>query len=237
MTLEEIRKLVILESGRIDLEQEASEVGGTLLIDIYINAASRWLDLQQDTHKDEANYRGVLRPGEISPKVPLCRSINSVWALGENNSLIQLTNVTLEEAIATYPRLERTDRSFPRIWTARQLDVYNAEGGKGTEGLLAIFSDQPQYYGLSVLPPSSQELTLSVYGQFHSDTLTRPEDQNYWSANYPKILSLATQWSMEAANRNREGMADYESAIATYLLGIDRDDVDVLSIGPIYMNG
>ena len=222
MNFGEVRELVLAETGRLDAETK--RVGSTTLVDFYINQASRYLDLRPELDRDIVNYRGNIREAEVSPDLPLCRSIESVWRLSSADLWIQLEKVELTDLLTRYPKVENTDRSTPVVWTPHTL----AKFGDTTDYTvgLKLFEAGIDLYGLTLMPPPSAEMTIGIFGLFFSEKLEQEADQNFWTANHPKLLSLAVGWCMESANRNREGMLDFEAAMSIYLTGIRFDKVE-----------
>lgn len=221
MTLAEVRELVLAETGRLDTETK--RVGNTTMLDFYINEASRYLDLRPEVDRVITNYRGVVQPGEMSPSLTLCRSVESVWRLSTDATWQQLCKMEMADLIRCYPKLEESDRGIPLYWTPHTLSKFGVT--MSDEVGLRLFDTGYDLYGFSLLPPPSVNTILSVYGLFHAPLLVGGEDQNYWSANHPKLLSLAVGWCLESANRNREGMLDFEVAMSTYMTGIRFDKV------------
>ena len=65
-----------------------------------------------------------------------------------------------------------------------------------------------------------------MIGYFNNAQLVNDTDENFWSVEHSWILVLAAMRSMEIAQRNREGVADWETAIRSEMLGLEYDLVD-----------
>lgn len=61
-------------------------------------------------------------------------------------------------------------------------------------------------------PTTAGQLTIT--GQFHSNKLVEPEDENYWSVNYPMLVVYAALYNLEASYRNSEGANDWRKILA-----------------------
>ena len=204
MSFEQIKDLVLVESGRTDLT--VKRVGTQTAIDFYVNEGSRWLDLQQEVRPQ---YKSLtLEEGTIRLLIPLCRSVDSIYRIADD-AMVKLVRINIDEAISRFPKGGNSDHSTSVVWTDQ------AAWPAGTP--------DPKSLPVTILPPPDSDLSLAVFGAFHSEELSDDDDTNYWVSNYPRLLALASLWTLESANRNREGMADYEASMAPYLRGIDVD--------------
>jgi hypothetical protein len=81
------------------------------------------------------------------------------------------------------------------------------------------------YSGLIILAPTDVALIVEVIGKFWSPTLTSDTDTSYWSVVHEMLLVWASLRQLEVSYRNREGASDWDAAIANYLMGLDKDEI------------
>lgn len=62
---------------------------------------------------------------------------------------------------------------------------------------------------------------LTITGQFYSNKLVEPEDENYWSVNYPTLVVYAALYNLEASYRNSEGANDWRKILAEELKSLN----------------
>ena len=216
MNLQEMRELVLVESGRRDLERKTvgGELGERPLVDFYINAGSRWLDFQQESEREFSEYEEPFAIGDSETKMRHCRHVEDVWFTNSDSEKVALTWMSEADAMKEYPKLSSTDNGVSKYWGLYTLSKRTGGG---------VAAESWDYKGVRLLPPTEAVITLNVFGHFHAPPLDEEESENWWSVVHPTVLSLATQWQIEAVNRNREGMRDFEAALAPWLRGIDQD--------------
>jgi hypothetical protein len=83
----------------------------------------------------------------------------------------------------------------------------------------------------------SEQTQLQVVGYFYQSPLVNDTDYNFWSTQHPWVLVLAAMRAMEVAQRNRDGVADWETAIRSEMLGLEYDYVEQLSLPIKQMEG
>lgn len=77
--------------------------------------------------------------------------------------------------------------------------------------------------GLVFLPPASAGMELEILGAFEQAALKEDSDVNYWTEEQPIILVMAACRAIEQSYRNKEGVADWEAAIKSEILGLEYD--------------
>ena len=214
MNLAEIRSLVLLESGRLDLEDKliGNQTSNITLLDFYINAGSRYLDLAQKSVFSKGEFETDLLTGEHFKNIPNLRVPETIWIKDLGSDRRELDKKTVESLSLLYPNLKDSENSTPCYWAIGPVN-----------------KNATRYDSVSVLilPPNVRNSRIFIRGFFWSETLRGVTDFNYWSQNFPDLLSLATQRAIEAANRNTEGIRDYEGAIEAILTKIDEDETRI----------
>ena len=86
--------------------------------------------------------------------------------------------------------------------------------------------DLSEAYNATMLlffPTLTVPVTVEVFGDFWSRTLTSPTDTNFWTVNQPDALIAMVQKKLEGSNRNRSGLADFDAVISEAVFDINRD--------------
>lgn len=91
--------------------------------------------------------------------------------------------------------------------------------------------------GIVWAPPADAVYTISLLGLFYEKELSLDADENYWSSIYPNALINATLMKMEEHTRNRQGVADYLSAVRSEIQGVEWDLVEDEMAGVNQMTG
>ena len=91
----------------------------------------------------------------------------------------------------------------------------------------------PQYFvfgirdeTLYLAPSASRDLTLHIETVQYSDALTDNTDENWWTRNYPDVLTKAALYWLEVTYRNREGAADWLSSLEQDIFNIEASFVE-----------
>lgn len=228
MTLLEIRTKFIEFSGRYDLitDTESFQDNGANFL---IQSGQRWLDRTFEILKSSANFYATLAANSYYLLIPECRVIKGVWATYQNGMIGALKSLTLERmrrccsqtAGCPYSYAPCSIRTVPE--TAGQLTVPPST---------IVLEDNFPYNAIVFNVPFQEQVSIEVNGYFYQSLLVNDTDQNFWSVEHSWVLVLAALRAMEIAQRNSAGVADWETAIRSEMLGVEYDLVDQIA-GPI----
>lgn len=226
MDLKQIREWVVDESGRHDLINADGSNNGMHRL---IRSASRWLDRKTEVFNQVARVYRTLAAGEYLVQFQDARTISLVAVYSSSELQCYLERFTLDDLRKEVgePFGDAT-RSTPAKYAPvyfRAVDTQAADYS-GYEDWIDTISAYNTYNGIIVAPPADQSYLLEVWGKFYSAILNLDKDENYWSANEPFILVLATLRQIEVLNRNRQGVMDWEIAIQSELYGLESDFVE-----------
>lgn len=223
MNLEEIRQKVVEFSGRVDLASSdyLTDAGG----DFFINAGSRWLDLNFEVQREDAYEDFPLAVSGYEVDVIGCRVVKLVGFLNSDGEWTPLTYAPHMVLLTDYPSWGSSDSETPEYWT-RSVSRKNRKAGS--------YHDVTT---ITIMGPTSEAITLRVYGLFHADELKNLGDTNYWSEMYPEALAFAACMILEMHNRNTAGMLDYRNSLKLLLDGVDNDTADAATVEGTEMEG
>lgn len=221
MTLLEVRTKFIELSGRYDLitDTESYQDAGA---DFFIYAGQRWLDRTFEILKSYANYYGAIAAGTNYLLVPECRLVKGVRVTYSNGHVDTLKPISLE-------RLHHCCHSgcAPHFYAPCSVRTQPELPGQLTApGGSIVLQDNFPYNAIVFDVPFTESVTTEVVGYFNNAQLVNDTDENFWSVEHSWILVLAAMRAMEIAQRNREGVADWETAIRSEMLGLEYDAVD-----------
>jgi len=229
-TLLEVRTDFINESGRHDLVVDAtsgdySDNGA----DVIINAGIKFLVLRYPHSRNNPVQRVTQAIGSHVIELPLLRSVEKVYYINTDGAKVAIGKVfDPHELIAV---LNITDNSAPTQWTH---NIYNLSPGQESSTDISAFdgtellSTTEDFSAENILinPAPDVEMTIQVYGQFFSRTLSVDADKNVWTVQYPRLVVEAAQYRLEQTYKNETGMRTWERAIRTELLGVEQDRID-----------
>ena len=245
----EIKKRVVLESGRFDLvtDAEADDWTDDGRLTNYINAAQKWLDrkIHSDQFKQTWLYAALttdqpfvtfLRPRVISEvyvvsngtRYPLRpKSFFQMHDLEEEYSAVPVTSIESGEPCYYVPvpvglnptQLDATQESF---------DAADLSDGER----LYFGQNYPLYRGILLVPPPTTGQTLEVLADWYSPTLVNDSDVSFWTVTEPDLLVMATLRRIEVSMRNSQGRKDYSEEIYEQLADIERGLIAEEMAGP-----
>lgn len=186
------------------------------------------LDLEQETGEDFNLYEETFDEDDYKTKMQHCRSISSVWFVNSDDEITQLEYMQYDELAEKYDELEETDSGTPANWSKYILQRDPAH---------YLAGDLVEYTEVIIMPPTDEEITLRVYGVFHSVPLMKDNDENFWSVKYPNLLVMASLRHLEGFYRNTQGYKDYDAIIQKTLTGIDKDLAEWSTAGEMKMKG
>ena len=210
MPLLAVRKDFIVFSGRYDLIIDQIDYADNGA-DNFIRAGQRWLDRTSVIYKATGTTIITLNEGEWFVDLP-CRTISKVWA---DNGECEWDLCKKE-----YKHLRKYFPGDPDTMQAGKPEYYSIapirlipESGTTTY----------PFTKLIFMPPAPAGTQLHIEGTFLQPTLTDDDSTNFWTEQEPLILTMAACRALEISYRNKEGVADWETAIKTELLGLEMD--------------
>ena len=229
MNLLQLRTKLRELSGRFDLVNPDYTDNGA---DFFINEGSKYLDRLTETQKSWATFPVLLALGDYLVKFSYCRAIKEVW-VATTTAQWQLTKKRLQDIQADYGRgLISTLGPGTPLYFSPAISRYIPEDATPVE--LAVFAPYIEIptgitgdmNAVILNVPTSEAMTVSVKGLFYSAELIGDTDKNYWSEVHPLILYMAAMRAAEVVNRNRQGVNDWATAIATEVSQLGMDLVD-----------
>lgn len=227
MNLKEVRQWFIQDSGRYDLVVDAVDWADNGA-DKYIRLGQRLIDRLVEKQQDFARVFRTLAVGEWFVKFKNFRILKEVWAI-TTATRIPLDRLDYAVAKEDYGMAwgDITPGSAAYYVPAYlRLDKANLAGMDMPGKYADVSPEYGLYNGLIILPPTSVQLTIEVFGKFHSDLLSDDGDENYWTINEPGLLVMAGLRELEAFYRNTQGVRDWDTAIQRHLLELDKDFVE-----------
>jgi len=242
MSLIEVRERVARESGRHDLVKDFANGdytdSGNGVSNRYVNDAQRFLDRKANFIKSYSWYKKDVSIGSYKVNFRYCSAIKQVWFMA-NGGRYRLDKKDLSWLRRAYGDVyANLTQASPLYYAPMVLNLspdqvaltssdYVNEFTRDFEEIL--FTDEAEHFlysGVLWMPPNAVASTVSILGRFWSSPLSVDADKSFWTEVHPDILSLATQYVIERTYRNREGMADYMTAIMDAIDDIDRDVVE-----------
>lgn len=229
MTLLEIRTKFIDLSGRFDLITD-TESYGDAGADFLILSGQRWLDRTFEILKSSANYYATLAPLSYYLLIPECRVIKGVWVTYSNGIIRELKSFSFERMQSTLRCCYSTNPitgGCPHFFAPCSIRTQPEIAGQSiVPPNTIVIQDNFPYNAIVFDVPISEQVSVTVNGYFYHSQLVNDTDVNFWSSEHPWILVLAAMRAMEIAQRNREGVADWETAIRSEMQGLEYDAVD-----------
>jgi hypothetical protein len=228
----QIRQKFVELSGRDDLAS-TSQNGESYDLDSgadwFINGGKLFLDLVQDSLRTSGKAVEELSVGASQINLRDVRSITRLYYIDNDGGEQLLEKLSLDEILETYPKMGGTEVGVPKHWAQEITRVVPWER--------AVLGTSPEIVTVRVLPPPEVDTRVNVYGKFHALTLIGNTDVNYWSAQYPQLLVLASLRMLELFYRNSQGVNDFDNGMASLLQGIDRDLAELAFQDSSEMNG
>lgn len=225
-TLGAVRKLVVDQSGRYDLVDDAengdySDNGCNGLI----NAAQDWLDDQLQLPKSEAWLYKSLASGESLVTFQQARVVRAVYIATTADGRTELTKKSLSWMKENYTDvpLSALDTGTPKWWAPAPLGLAPDQASEDASSMAAAgftdidflaYGNHFPLRGLIVMPPSDATRTLMILADWYSATLTNDTDRSFWTVQHPQILADATRRQIEISlHRNTQGVKDFEEPL------------------------
>lgn len=231
MTLLSVRTLAVKLSGRYDLINEdgdTPEAGTDNGMNSFINSGQKYLDMLFDSKKgDGVRYDTLAIDGWYVPITGI-RAIEDVW-VNDTTESWQLDRKSLWWMKENYNDLiSSTSSGDAEYWAPaliRGIDVTNKDSLGAFFNYSLAQTNYENYSGIIILPKTDVALVVETSGKFWSPTLTSDTDISYWTEVHEMALVWATLRQLEISYRNKEGASDWEAAIASYVIGLDKDEI------------
>jgi hypothetical protein len=231
MTLLSTRTLAVTLSGRHDLinaDGDTPESGSDNGMNVYINSGQRYLDMLIDSKKVDGVRYDTLSIDSWYLPIQDIRAVESLW-VNNTTSRWQLERKSLVWMKENYAGLVSTTTSgAPLYWAPtllRGISVTNITSLGTFFNYALTQTGYEGYSGVIILAPTKEALVVEISGKFWSPTLTSDSDESYWSSVHEMLLVWATLRQLEISYRNKEGANDWDAAIASYVIGLDKDEI------------
>lgn len=226
MNLLQVRRKFRELSGRADL---VDDTGADTGADFFINEGRKYLDRKDETQKSWASCFKIINTGQFSVSFPYCRAIKEIW-IATVTERWQLEKKRLQDLIAGYLTGLPSSRSngAPEFYSPCVSRYVPEDSSVITLAAFIGFVDTPagnahEYNSILLSTPVDQQMMIEIKGLFYSAELVADTDVNYWSEVHPMLLIQAAIRETEAANRNTQGIKDWNEVISTTMqqLGMD----------------
>lgn len=215
MTLQEIRKQFITQSGRYDLGVQQSD--GTFLdngANYYINSGLRMLGGLIDVPSAEYIKTETIVAGSNTITIPKVATVTKLMyrtnAGTDEGSWFPIIYVPFHEFINTYPDALNDDADTSSYTGLECFTVMSALEATALFGGRTI-----------VLNAKMTDALEFKYMYTLIQKLSDETDINFFTVNYPELVVDASSYRLEASYRNTEGMRDWMNAMKPTLDAID----------------
>jgi len=235
MNLLQFRQFFRTQSGIYDLVTSAGADNG---VDNFINAGQMYLDRLADIPAAKGRLFFDIAAGDYLVKFTRSRSILEVWCIGTNDAgeidrlpltkylyeeLRGVDSSTLEEAYVKVA--SEYDQDRPIYYAPATLRLMKSSIGGIGSAMDVLADGHQEYNGIYLMPPSDGNYSIEILGNFYSEALSVDTDETFWTVQHPLTLYAAVMRQLEIVHRNREGVRDWDEAIAADVIGIDMDGV------------
>ena len=226
-------------SGRFDLVNEDFSDNGA---DFFINEGRKFLDRLDETQKSWASVYRFIEINGSSAVFPYCRAIKEVWVANASDGRWQLEKKNLQDLIEGYlTGLPSSRTSGDPLYYSPCITRYIPEDADVTDLEAFIgYVENPtgnahEYNAILLNAPTNEKLMADIRGLFYSMELVDDADKNYWSAVHPMLLYMASMRYIEVANRNTQGVKDWEASIFYDMkqLGMDLVEEEIAGVSQI----
>ena len=234
MNLLQLRTKLIQLSGRYDLVLDTVNYADNGA-DFFINAGQRWLDRKMDHRPMVGRLFKTIAAGDVGVTFQLCRTILQVWVIDAAED----SRTLLERKSPTWAREEyagafsETDQGTPLYYypaylrtVPNSLTIADLQMYMGFADVTPMLDGEEVYDGIIFLPPSDGSKVIEVWGHFYTPQLLSDTQSTYWSELHPETLLMAAMRMMEVFKRNTEGVKDWDVAVASNLIDLDKDAAD-----------
>ena len=209
----------------------------------FLNEGRKFLDRLDETQKSWGTCFRFLDVGKYSVQFPYCRAIKEVWAASTTERW-QLEKKNIQDLINGYlldlPSQRNTGSPLyysPCITRAipENQPISSFESFLGWVDIPS--GNAHEYNAILVSVPVDEKLTILINGLFYSAELVNDTDENFWSVAHPMLLYMAAMRQVEIANRNTQGVKDWEASIGADVKTLGFDLVEELSAEVSEMEG
>lgn len=225
-------------SGRYDLEDNTVD---TDMIDFFMNSAQRYLDRKLAAGKMEARFPIVLAPGDFIVRTEQIRSIKEVWATNSVGNRWELKRMTMNEFRwyfgKEYSLLTPGLPSKYAIGKFRPVpdNLIPSANMQDVEDVI-VSNENYKYNGVIISPPTSEEITLTIWGLFYSPALSYSKlSKSYWTENHSDMLIQAAMMKVSSFYGDPTRAEEHKKSLIEDLIGLDFDLVDENLIDPMEM--
>lgn len=241
MNLLQIRTKFRQLSGRFDLVNEDFSDNGA---DFFINEGRKFLDRLDETQKSWASCFRSLSVGSFAVTFPYCRAVKEVWLSSSVEGRWQLDKESFQTLLVSYladvPSTRSTGTPYCYSPCITRYIPENATVAdiNAIAGFVEIPAGNAHHYNAILLSsPVDQQLVVEIKGLFYSMELVEDTDANYWSEVHPMLLYMSAMRQIEIANRNTQGVKDWEASIGFEMKQIGMDLVEEEISGVSQMEG
>lgn len=213
MTLVEIRKWFIDDSGRFDLVVDPSTAADDAGADKYINAGIRLIDRLLNHPKQAVVAERTLAAGENTITIPRAHAVKHVYIEYED-AIRYLERLELSEFNHFFPEGVSED-GIPTTYTIKP-------------NRKLVSTEKTEYSQTEIVVAVQPDTNINVFvaGHFPSERLIDNNNFNFWTVEHPETVVQAALYSLERFYRNTQGMHDHMDAIMRDIQGIDYDVVE-----------
>ena len=227
-------------SGRFDL---VTDTGVDTGAGFFINEGRKFLDRLDENQKSWGTCFRFLETGLYSVQFPYCRAIKEVWAATPLQKW-QMEKKNIQDLISGYmldnPSARNTGLPLyyaPCITRAIPENLPSSSFESFVGWVDIPSGNAHEYNAILTSVPTNEKLTILINGLFYSAELILDTDENYWSVAHPMLLYMAAMRQIEVANRNTQGVKDWEASIGADVKTLGYDLVEELSAEVNEMEG
>jgi len=250
MTLLDIKKAIIEQTGRLGLVKDAvADDYDDNGIMFHIQAAQRFLDRAMEYKGDKSIFFQRLTPGQVTVSFYRPRFIESVWIeADEPGNMFPVEFLSYRQFRLVYPEIDITPTGVPRYWTiptprlapelADQTRT-DLEEDDLTDLEYLEFADytDPEAFHLTekilFQPAPLVATSMQVHARWKHAPLSNDTDINFWTLEAPELLIDAARMSIEQRlHRNNEGANQFLSQVMVLLNQIHNDLISEEAAGP-----
>lgn len=215
MTLSEIRKQFIEQSGRYDLGIQQED--GSFLdngADYYINSGLRYLDGAIDLPKSYQIKEIILPANTSILTINNLLKVIKVYYQTEKGSWYPLTYIYKHHFLELYPNALDNNETVSLNNSLESYTIINA------------IDNTSLFAGLTIIFNCKLDSDINIRIEYSTiSTLKSDTDYTYFSVNYPELVVYAACYQLEAGYRNSEGMKDWLNAMQPILSSIDNHTI------------
>lgn len=208
---------------------------------MYIREASEFLDQQQEHPQQYATHVVDLAASEYTIDLKYCRAVNKVWIKESGEDRGRLIQATFDYVLENYvDQLSSVDVGTPAYYAIadhRQAPAQANTTLNSNDGDWLIPTAGERITRLVLMPPAESTTTVVIQGLFSSGLLNSDYETNWWLTNKPLLVVWVAKFILEGALRSAEGMKALMEFIRPYLIGIDKDMVELQMPEVLTMEG